>query len=47
MPAPDKKYQDGARLVALNGLGRPEPGVPADDDSLAGVLCDLAAAASV
>ena len=31
----DKKYQDGARFVVLNGLGRPEAGVPADDDSLA------------
>jgi shikimate kinase/3-dehydroquinate synthase len=39
----DKKYQDGARFVVLNGLGRPEAGVPADEDSLAAVLADLAA----
>lgn len=38
----DKKYQDGARFVVLNGLGRPEAGVPADEDSLAAVLADLA-----
>jgi shikimate kinase/3-dehydroquinate synthase len=38
----DKKYRDGIRFVVLNGLGRPEPGVPADDDTLARVLADLA-----
>lgn len=38
----DKKYQDGARFVVLNGLGKPEAGVPADDESLAAVLRDLA-----
>ncbi len=30
------------RFVVLNGLGRPEAGVPADEDSLAAVLADLA-----
>lgn len=40
----DKKYQDGARFVVLNGLGRPEAGVPADDGTLAAVLHDLAGA---
>jgi 3-dehydroquinate synthetase len=39
----DKKYQDGPRFVVLNGLGRPEAGVPAGEDSLAAVLADLAA----
>ena len=39
----DKKYRGGARFVVLNGLGRPEAGVPADDDSLAAVVRDLAA----
>jgi 3-dehydroquinate synthase/shikimate kinase/3-dehydroquinate synthase len=43
----DKKYQDGARFVVLNGLGRPEAGVPADDASLAEVLRDLAEPARV
>ncbi len=43
----DKKYQDGARFVVLNGLGRPEAGVPADDDSLAAVVRDLAEPASI
>jgi shikimate kinase / 3-dehydroquinate synthase len=38
----DKKYQDGVRFVVLNGLGRPEAGVPAGEDSLAAVLADLA-----
>jgi 3-dehydroquinate synthase/shikimate kinase/3-dehydroquinate synthase len=38
----DKKYQDGPRFVVLNGLGRPEAGVPAGEDSLAAVLADLA-----
>jgi 3-dehydroquinate synthase/shikimate kinase/3-dehydroquinate synthase len=38
----DKKYRDGTRFVLLNGLGQPEAGVPADDDSLACVLADLA-----
>ena len=42
----DKKYQDGARFVVLNGLGRPEAGVAADDDSLAAVVRDLAQPAS-
>jgi 3-dehydroquinate synthase/shikimate kinase/3-dehydroquinate synthase len=37
----DKKFRDGTRFVLLNGLGRPEAGVPADDDSLAAVLADL------
>jgi shikimate kinase / 3-dehydroquinate synthase len=39
----DKKYQDGARFVVLNGLGRPEAGIPADEASLAAVVADLAA----
>ncbi len=43
----DKKYQDGARFVVLNGLRRPEAGVPADDTSLAEVLRDLAEPARV
>ncbi|MGH3233881.1 MAG: bifunctional shikimate kinase/3-dehydroquinate synthase [Streptosporangiaceae bacterium] len=38
----DKKYRDGTRFVLLNGLGQPEAGVPADDDSLAAVVADLA-----
>jgi shikimate kinase/3-dehydroquinate synthase len=38
----DKKYQDGARFVVLNGLGKPEAGVPADEASLAAVVADLA-----
>ena len=38
----DKKYRSGNRFVVLNGLGRPEAGIPADDDSLAAVLSDLA-----
>ena len=29
------------RFVVLNGLGLPEAGVPADEDSLAAVLADL------
>jgi len=37
----DKKYRGGTRFVVLNGLGRPEAGVPADDESLAGVMADL------
>jgi shikimate kinase/3-dehydroquinate synthase len=37
----DKKYRDGTRFVLLNGLGRPEAGVPADDGSLAAALTDL------
>jgi hypothetical protein len=41
-----KKYQDGPRFEVLNGLGRPEAGVLADDDTLAAVLHDLAAGAS-
>ena len=41
----DKKYRGGARFVVLNGLGRPEAGVPADDDSLAAVVRDLAVTA--
>jgi shikimate kinase/3-dehydroquinate synthase len=38
----DKKYRHGARFVVLNGLGRPEGGVPADDETLRLVLEDLA-----
>jgi shikimate kinase/3-dehydroquinate synthase len=38
----DKKYRRGARFVVLNGLGRPEAGVPADEDCLASVVADLA-----
>ena len=38
----DKKYQNGARFVVLNGLGRPEAGIPADEASLAAVVADLA-----
>ena len=37
----DKKYQDGARFVVLNGVGRPQAGVPADEETLAAVLSDL------
>jgi shikimate kinase / 3-dehydroquinate synthase len=40
----DKKYRDGTRFVVLNGLGRPEAGVLADDDVLAAALTDLAEA---
>ena len=43
----DKKYQDGARFVVLNGLGRPEAGIPADEATLAAVLADLAEPAAV
>ncbi len=39
----DKKYQDGVRFVVLNGLGKPEARVTADDSSLAAVMRDLAA----
>ncbi len=38
----DKKYRGGVRFVVLNGLGRPEAGVPADDESLAAAVHDLA-----
>ena len=38
----DKKYRSGTRFVLLNGLGHPEAGIPADDESLAAVLSDLA-----
>jgi shikimate kinase / 3-dehydroquinate synthase len=38
----DKKYRGGTRFVVLNGLGKPQAGVPADEDTLAGVLDDLA-----
>jgi 3-dehydroquinate synthase/shikimate kinase/3-dehydroquinate synthase len=38
----DKKYRHGIRFVVLNGLGRPESGVTADEQTLAGVLSDLA-----
>jgi shikimate kinase / 3-dehydroquinate synthase len=37
----DKKYRGGTRFVVLNGLGRPEAGVPADDESLAAVMAGL------
>ncbi len=37
----DKKYRDGTRFVLLNGLGRPEAGIQADDASLAAVMADL------
>ena len=37
----DKKYRDGTRFVLLNGLGRPEAGIQADDAVLAAVLADL------
>jgi shikimate kinase / 3-dehydroquinate synthase len=39
----DKKYRDGTRFIVLNGLGRPEAGVLASDQDLAGALADLAA----
>jgi shikimate kinase/3-dehydroquinate synthase len=38
----DKKYRRGIRFVVLNGLGRPEGGVSADDTTLAAALDDLA-----
>ena len=38
----DKKYRDGTRFVVLNGLGRPEAGVRASDETLAAALHDLA-----
>ena len=38
----DKKFKDGVRFVLLRGPGRPEAGVPADDDALTGALNDLA-----
>jgi 3-dehydroquinate synthase/shikimate kinase/3-dehydroquinate synthase len=38
----DKKYRHGIRFVVLNGLGRPESGVAADEATLGGVLRDLA-----
>jgi len=37
----DKKFRDGSRFVVLNGLGRPEAGILADDATLAAVLTDL------
>jgi shikimate kinase / 3-dehydroquinate synthase len=37
----DKKFRDGTRFVLLNGLGRPEAGIPADEASLAAVMTDL------
>jgi shikimate kinase / 3-dehydroquinate synthase len=43
----DKKYHDGARFVVLNGLGRPEAGIPADEATLEAVLADLAEPAAV
>jgi 3-dehydroquinate synthase/shikimate kinase/3-dehydroquinate synthase len=39
--ARDKKYRRGVRFVVLNGLGRPEGGVTADDATLAQVFDDL------
>lgn len=39
--ARDKKYRRGVRFVVLNGLGRPEGGVIADDATLAQVFDDL------
>jgi len=39
----DKKYRDGTRFVLLNGLGRPEAGIQADDESLTAVMADLGA----
>nr|WP_246314342.1 bifunctional shikimate kinase/3-dehydroquinate synthase [Kineococcus aurantiacus] len=38
----DKKFKDGVRFVLLHAPGRPEAGVPATDDALAGALDDLA-----
>jgi 3-dehydroquinate synthase/shikimate kinase/3-dehydroquinate synthase len=38
----DKKYRHGVRFVVLNGLGRPEGGVHADEETLEGALQDLA-----
>jgi 3-dehydroquinate synthase/shikimate kinase/3-dehydroquinate synthase len=38
----DKKYRHGTRFVVLNGRGRPESGVTADEATLEGVLSDLA-----
>ena len=38
----DKKYRGSTRFVVLNGLGRPEAGVPADEQCLGDVLEDLA-----
>jgi shikimate kinase / 3-dehydroquinate synthase len=43
----DKKYRRGARFVVLNGLGKPEAGIPADEASLAAVVADLAEPAGV
>jgi hypothetical protein len=34
--------RSGVRFVVLNGLGMPEGGVTADDDTLKAVLDDLA-----
>ena len=42
----DKKYRGGTRFVVLNGLGRPEAGVAADDESLAAVMAGLSPRAS-
>ncbi|WP_328295900.1 bifunctional shikimate kinase/3-dehydroquinate synthase [Kineococcus sp. NBC_00420] len=38
----DNKFKNGVRFVLLHGPGRPEAGVPADDDALTGALDDLA-----
>jgi 3-dehydroquinate synthase/shikimate kinase/3-dehydroquinate synthase len=40
----DKKYRHGVRFVVLNGLGAPEGGITADDETLDQVLDDLAGA---
>ena len=38
----DKKFRDGTRFIVLNGLGKPEAGVLADDTTLEAALADLA-----
>jgi len=41
----DKKFRNGIRFVVLNGLGRPEAGVMADEQRLGAALADLASGA--
>jgi 3-dehydroquinate synthase len=38
----DKKYQKGVRFVLLRGIGRPEAGIPVDDDAIRRALKRMA-----
>ncbi|TAN22578.1 MAG: bifunctional shikimate kinase/3-dehydroquinate synthase [Actinomycetota bacterium] len=37
----NKRYRNGVRFIVLNGIGQPEGGVVADNETLSGVLADL------